>query len=572
MRCQVSIENILRLARSPRTKGILPEAIRQNKDLMALLRSTEGCYAQLKARLWSEVRTLARLRTKKKFKQIACVVEGWKRDNISMRQVAQVTNTYPNYIYFLVTKPNVAASKLQNVNEKKRAVDFMKQTNITMRIPFKRHAKQYFFRTSYQQSYSKYKHKMTGHGYKALSMSTVLRSLPRKKFKPVTKVPYIQCLCSTCENFSLAILAAVYAKVKGISRSCTTNICKSLCSVSQHSSVNDIYEYHRDCIRRECTKCSAKFAESLVTQNPDLDYGKPAIWHQWVSKYELQNGTRVKIDYTKELKKGTVGELIGLIKLMLTNLPLHVFLWKWQGDQFELCKDKLREGEILMVMDFAKNVTFPRQGEVLYAFWHRKPATLHAVVCYYRCPIPKCNQLVTEEVMCISNDLDHDAHAVHAFEEEALIHVQRSGVPIQKIIQFTDNCSKQYKCYKSFSYISNCPIPMERNYFGAGHGKGPGDASVGRTKMEVDAAIRGGRADIQVPKNLAQYCKESMGTPPPAPGKCLHFRREFLYFGHIDRSFKCMYTTLPGTMKLHAVRNCSTPGTLSVRDCSCFCR
>ena len=570
MRCAVTIDTFNRVSRSPCTRDIFPQLLRQSSEYLNIVKhfETSVCFNR---QLWKDVRQLSAFRTKGKFEQIKKIRDKWKTQGLSLRKVARSALVTFNHLLWLVTQPPKSKAKVASQVNREQVCEFFRQTNITMKLPHKRYSRYHYMRTSFKHSYAKYTSHMRKAGLRVVSKATAVRALSKKEFKPASKVPFQQCLCGKCENFNLAILAAVFAKVKGISRSITETICSTLCDVSNDNGEIDILKCNRSCVRRLCNSCKHKFGQTIATENSQLDMSKSAIWHQWESDYAYVNGLKKKINYSKKLKHGTIADLVGLIKLQLLEMPLHQWMFKWQGDQFELRKSQLIEGEVLMVMDFAKNLNFERQREVQTAFFHRKASTLHAVVCYYKCPL-KCGKTVTDEVMCISNDLVHDAHAVHVSEKKALQLLTQRGIDIQKVIQFTDNCTSQYKCYMSFAYISKCTMPLERHYFGEGHGKGPSDASVGRTKKEVDAAIHGGLVDIQKTEDLVDYCRASLATPLPEPGTCVHFQRLFVHIPMVDRSIQSHIAPIAGSSKMHCICNTGDPFMVSIREASCFCR
>ncbi len=156
----------------------------------------------------------------------------------------------------------------------------------------------------------------------------------------------------------------------------------------------------------------------------------------------------------------------------------HLFNFKWQGQQFELAKSSLRDSEVLMVMDFTQNFEHKYGQEPQSSHWYHTTTTMHPVVCYYKCL--DCHNMRKEELIMLSDDMDHNAYAVKAFENKALEHLHEGGMTVMQAIQFMDNCAAQYKSHKLFDILSYRKIPFERHYFRSQHGKGPGDAAIGR--------------------------------------------------------------------------------------------
>jgi hypothetical protein len=199
--------------------------------------------------------------------------------------------------------------------------------------------------------------------------------------------------------------------------------------------------------------------------------------------------------------------------------------------------------------------------------------TVHPTVCYYSCQ--DCNEPVTESLIFISDDRLHDHHAVRAFTNEAIRHLQEvRHLQLGHIIQFTDGCSAQYKSKGPFLDISNgCRdfgCLFERNFFGSRHGKGPSDGESAVVKSSATRAIKAGTAVISSSEELFAYCVgSSLNKQPEGPG-CNHSLRSFFYVTDINRIADSV-ATLAGTRSLHAVKSVA-PNVLLTRTLSCACQ
>lgn len=582
MRCAVAVHSVLRLAKSPSTKRIFPSISSSNPKFVKLCKEVAQPFEEeeidIERQIREEVRVATRLRTQKKFGQLNVMRETWKKQGHSLRYVAKTAGMSLSTLWWTLVEPKSRRRNLVSRADQNRVIEFCSRTDVTMQIPFKRHSRNFYFRTAFNEVYNRYTNQMEKDGHRALSKSSMWRVLPARVYKPVSKVPYFQCLCATCENFKLASLAAVYAGLKGVSRESLETCMSAMCEVQETKDpkVPDLFQVDKLCLERRCPKCANKFSTEVTAKNLSEHWGRTVHWRQWEGTYEiLPNGKNgKKLDFSRKKKQGTLAELFSLLKVQVGTMCKHLFDSKWQGEQFEILKKNLKQGEILQVMDFAKNVSFDRQREVQGGYWYRKNITLHPVVCYFLCPEEQCGQLVKDEVMCVSNDLTHDGHAVECYQNRAIEHLKKSGIQIDHVYQFTDNCSAQYKCYLPFGYISKFPLPLERHYFGAGHGKGPGDASVGRTKVLVASAIRGGvpNEDLTTADALAAHCQHALAISSE-DGICCHSRRHFFVVNNIDRSYKCDIKTVPGTMQWHCVQKSSTRADMILtRKSSCFCR
>ncbi len=174
---------------------------------------------------------------------------------------------------------------------------------------------------------------MLENGHRALSLAAVLRLLPKNVFKVVSKVPFHTCLCAYCENFKLALLAAVYTGVKGLPQSITEAAMLSTCSMThtaQESKTDIFLNCKHECLKQKCKKCANKFAQVISQANPKMNLEKKVIYHQWEGVYgDDGQGSHIKTNYCKMQKSGTLVELLGLLKLQVIKLPEHIFQSKW---------------------------------------------------------------------------------------------------------------------------------------------------------------------------------------------------------------------------------------------------
>ena len=120
------------------------------------------------------------------------------------------------------------------------------------------------------------------------------------------KIPFKDTQCAYCVNSSLLVDALIAIKVRGIKRRNTENVLNSFCPLGEKDKSpfaqkdhgisrrlewdekntgesEVITDHNRDCIFRHCKKCGAinTLQESIIKQNPDVDWSKQVTWHQW---------------------------------------------------------------------------------------------------------------------------------------------------------------------------------------------------------------------------------------------------------------------------------------------------
>lgn len=208
--------------------------------------------------------------------------------------------------------------------------------------------------------------------------------------------------------------------------------------------------------------CGVKGLEEKIKGGLNVNaHNTEAVWHQWEN---VQTGkTTSKVD--KVTKTTSLADLISALLAAMDTFTKHVFTFRFQHMQFKLLQSKLptlQEKTAVVVIDFSENYLCKHQDEVQAAHWGYNQVTVHPVVIYYACDSCE-NQLVTEYMIYLSDDLNHDAHIVTLMLQEVQEHLQQSG--IAKLIVWSDGCPTHYKSKLPFYLASKQHI--ERAFFGS---------------------------------------------------------------------------------------------------------
>ena len=142
-----------------------------------------------------------------------------------------------------------------------------------------------------------------------------------------------------------------------------------------------ITDHNHDCIFRNCKKCGAinTLQESIIKQNPEVDWSKQVTWHQW--QYILldtgeKDGKKKRV-IGKIRYRGPLARLLMTFIQSVNAMSLHLFHFRWQAMQFDECKKQLQEGDVMFIMDFSTNYSHHKQDEIHGAFWCRRQTTFH---------------------------------------------------------------------------------------------------------------------------------------------------------------------------------------------------
>ena len=198
----------------------------------------------------------------------------------------------------------------------------------------------------------------------------------------------------------------------------------------------------------------------------------------------------------------------------------HLFMASWNYMQYKEARRNISVGYVIFVHDFTQNYLCEQQNKAQGLHWVHKQVTLMPTVAHFHCV--KCEQLVTHEIVHISDDLKHDAHLVKLFTSKSIEVLKANKVEIHKIIEFMDKAPSHYKNKTAFNYLANSKIPTQRNYFGTRHGKSSCDACTGRVKQGVSRLVKSGQAVIDDAQFFYDTCILHLQKPLVQSDECQH--------------------------------------------------
>lgn len=404
------------------------------------------------------------------------------------------------------------------------------------------------------------------HPETSVAFSTFAAKRPQNVV-PLAKSKMIGCLCEYCENVNLKVAVLnKETKASGQSDCVLKNkydlVATTMCTKGEE-------EYHASaCIRRECDRCGVNLLREKL--QPVMD-GKEVEWLMWKNVKHTNDGKTVtKKEQVTE--KGTRRCMVEQLIEEAEPLAQHLFTSKWQYRQFLGLQQNIKKGSAIQVLDFAQNYRCEYQDEVQSAHYSYRQITVHPIVTYYPCD--KCEEVVREDMVFLTDDLQHNADAVEEFTVKSVQHLTDvRRVSVDHLVQFTDGSPTQYKSKISFFHLSKRRgFSMERNYFGSRHGKGPADGCSAVVKSKVRRAVLGKRARIQNAQQMYDYCVEHMVIDSRGPD-CCHARRVFFLIETIPKTDRNQTNLKPvtGTRKIHQVRSTGVEGQVAVRNLSCHC-
>ena len=453
-----------------------------------------------------------------------------------------------------------------DVDNIKSIGNFFNSEHSTFPLPDKKYAGKRFMKMSLAKSCKMYN--LLASTTRKISVSTLRKHKP-KYVKLQGRIPFRQSCCEVCQNFEFLINhASKY--LTGVPSTIDACIDTSMCKY-------DSYFPKIVCALRTCGECGVeKLKEHLIRLNADLlpDTRKRFLVKQWENKRERIPGTGTYKSYMHwRHDRLSYSELLDQYVKSVEKMSSHSFFAAWNFHQYLVCKNNIEEGQVVFVHDYAQNYLCIHQHEIQALHWSHKQVTMHPSCISYRCPVNGCNQVVLHEVVHLSDDLKHDAHLVKRFQSANIEILTRRGVPIRKMIEFTDQAPSQYKNKTAFRYLCQDKTPRERNFFGVRHGKGPCDACAGRIKGRLAKLVKSETCIVNSARSCFEACKEHFETRWPKNDECCHYMLTFSFTSKIPKR--------PNTDKwkgvrdtrehMHSVMNTGKDLQLNVRDVVCLC-
>ena len=252
---------------------------------------------------------------------------------------------------------------------------------------------------------------------------TTFKAQKGKNILCVGEGKLLKCRCDVCEGFVLLLEGIErFCKDKNIELEFPLDLYKllefMLCSVEDYS-----------CCLGDCQRCGI---EKLDLQ-PLLEFSEEFVKYE---TWAVENKKKVNVDVMDTVEE--------VCKKLVTNakmMAVHKFDAQWQWTQFLACRENLEEEDVLMVMDYAQNYECTYQREIQSAHWGHNLVTIHPFAVFYLCPDD--GHLVTHDISIISNDLEHDSHAVEVFTTKVLALLVEKGIPMARLYQYSDGCAAQ---------------------------------------------------------------------------------------------------------------------------------
>lgn len=534
-----------------------------------------------KAGVDSELRKIAVLKTKKRYSQANEMISDLKKQHGSVSQIASQSVEGQKFVYRLLSSPN--SRKKEQESYVRKISDVMKEEvmatyndeEVSYDLPDRKAAGLKFMSVTIEEAYQIYLQKSESE--RKVARSTFMNMKP-DYVRTIGQTPIRGCKCEYCTNFGFLRETLIGKGFKGIPKNHSAAIEVTWCEF-RNATKNYVPNYEpvsfeempkKECVTGRCPDCGVdKYRAQLEELNSGLlAQNSMVTWKQW-EYTEASTGRKSKTTDRKMglvSYSGTITELLDKYIKCLKDISTHQFSKLWQMKQFKLCKSNLRNGQVLLILDFSQNLLLYSNPEPSACHWDHQQVTIHPVVCYYRCPDENCDEMVVVDLIHITGDRRHDVQAAYRFEEASLEYLRRNNIPIEELHEFTDQCSQQFKSCIYFFFLSVMKLLTVRHYFGVRHGKSPSDRAGANFKRFVKQAIKPGNVHLRTIDELVHYSTEHYEKDEK------HRKIKIMFHPRIERDTLPKYKPFPGTRKLHSVRSFGTSGVVEKRNISCCCK
>lgn len=152
---------------------------------------------------------------------------------------------------------------------------------------------------------------------------------------------------------------------------------------------------------------------------------------------------------------------------------------------------------------------------------------------------------------------------------------------VNKVHEFTDGCSAQYKSKHTFGDLSCCladfGCQVDRHFFETSHAKGEQDAAGANVKQRATLAVLQRKVTIGSAKDMFDYLSENFELPTSTSAGTSLKKWKYFYIptegeGSVPRKRQgCSFKELKGIRKVHSVQTTATQCKVFTRHRTCVC-
>ncbi|CAC5404494.1 unnamed protein product [Mytilus coruscus] len=265
----------------------------------------------------------------------------------------------------------------------------------------------------------------------------------------------------------------------------------------------------------------------------------------------VQDGEKLRWKEVEEKVSKTAFNDLFNKELELTAFRGHVQIVQTQYIEMRRLRENLKDGNIMIWMDFAENYNCSAVEEIQSAYWNTAMVSLHTMVVYF----PEGHTKKLQSMVAVSDLVQHNATTVFTILKKTIPIVKEEYPEFTTVHYLTDSPTSQYRNRYVFQILANHEadfgIKGRWNNLEAGHGKDPCDGLGASVKRTADQAVKQGKCSIQGASDFyawGMHCEESGSKV-----KYIFYDQNDYDSASAELLGRPQTNSIPGTMKLHAV-------------------
>lgn len=156
----------------------------------------------------------------------------------------------------------------------------------------------------------------------------------------------------------------------------------------------------------------------------------------------------------------------------IQNLLVHSFICNAQSNYFEEFKRLLKEGEVVIILDYSEKHPLDYQNAIQHQHFDKTLVSVHVAVAYYK----EGSEMKHLNHKAISESTKHDATSVHLILSRLVPELKEKVKNLKSIHYWSDGAPSQYKNKSNFLNLtyheSDFGVPATWDFHVTGHGKG----------------------------------------------------------------------------------------------------
>ena len=473
----------------------------------------------------------------------------------AVSEVLGVSRTHFNYKSTKGRNPRTKAETIELV------VNFYRRPDIATHYPNK-NKNFVILRQSRKKTFSLFKLEYPD---VKISASSFYKLKP-SSVKLMKAAKYLQCLCDICDSITMMV-RSIKLSFMGIGLPVPIVLLPgnerdlagvTVCSLKQLS-----------CVNRKCSKCSPEIGlrpllGDWAAESTTISY---TVWERVEETVKGKTLNKMR----KVTKTEPRADLYKALCQRLVKFAAHICNAVSQLSAYKKCKESLKKGEAACVIDFAENYVCRQYAESQTTYYVRNSVTIHPMVLIF----PENSEVKRDSVVCISDDLTHDATSVKSFFAILGVHLRIYYPDVKHLIVWSDGCSCQYKSRDPMFNLSksmNLPVSMTWNFYGSRHGKSESDGESGVVKTYLDTIVKAAQHTLNTAKDVYDLLTNSDRHIMDGSS-----RRHFYYMKStiIEKMRKERVknqVALKGIRSLHSAKPNAQGTGILYKPLSCYCK